>query len=113
LKALDAFIFGYSNQLTHLNLASNNLRNLNENCFFDLLNLNNLRLSSNQINSTDFLKSNKNDLYALKNLELEENEIVLINETHLKSYLSFLNLNSNPIKSIHENAFMGLKFPIL
>ena len=46
-------------ELKELNLASNSISFLNENCFFNLVNLNNLKLSSNQINSTDFLKSNE------------------------------------------------------
>jgi Leucine-rich repeat (LRR) protein len=71
-----------------------------------------LRLSFNQIKSADFLKSNENYLLALKYLDLEKNEIDLINESHFQSYfnLSFLNLNSNPIKSNSEKAFMGFKF---
>jgi Leucine-rich repeat (LRR) protein len=111
LKSLDANVFVNFSLLHHLNLASNNLSSLNKNCFFNLVNLKYLRLSYNQMNSTDFLNSNKNYLKHLENLDLEENKIVLFNETIFKPYLnlSSLNLNSNPIKSLHRNSFMGLK----
>jgi Leucine-rich repeat (LRR) protein len=111
LNSLDAFIFGFLYNLSDLHLASNNLTFLNGRCFFNLRNLKKLILKNNQINSIDFLQLNKNDLYNLEYLEIEENKITLINETHFQFYfyLSSLNLNSNPIESIHKNTFKSLK----
>jgi Leucine-rich repeat (LRR) protein len=111
LNSLDAFIFGFLYNLSDLHLASNNISFINGRCFFNLRNLKKLVLSNNQINSTDFLQLNKNDLYNLEYLDLEENKITLIHETLFQSfvYLFHLNLNSNPIKSIHGNTFKSLK----
>jgi Leucine-rich repeat (LRR) protein len=111
LKFIDSFVFGFLIKLNELNLASNNISFLNASCFFNLRSLKKLSMNFNKINSTDFLKSNKNDLYNLEYLNLEENKIVFINERHFQSYLnlSSLNLNSNPIESIHGNSFMELK----
>jgi Leucine-rich repeat (LRR) protein len=111
LNSLDAFIFGFLYNLSDLHLASNNLTFLNGRCFFNLRNLKKLILKNNQLNSIDFSQLNKNDLYNLEYLELEENKITHINETHFQFYfyLSSLNLNSNPIESIHKNTFKSLK----
>ncbi len=103
--------FLYTVNLKELNLASNNLIFLNKRCFYGLTCLKKLKLCCNKINSTDFLKSNKNYLKNLEILDLEQNEIILLNDTQFTSFvnLSFLNLNSNPIESIHVSAFNGLK----
>jgi Leucine-rich repeat (LRR) protein len=111
LKSINSFVFAFLIKLGEFNSASNNLTFLNGRCFFNLRNLKKLILKNNQINSTDFLQLNKNDLYNLEYLDLEENKITLINETHFQSYANFssLNLNSNPIQLIHRNPFMKLK----
>jgi Leucine-rich repeat (LRR) protein len=108
-KTLDAFIFGYLIQLNHLNLASNNLSFLNENCFFNLVNLTNLRLSFNKIDSSFLLETSKS-LNNLNSLDLDYNKIDSIRENDLEfnPKLKFLNLNSNPIRKIHEKALVKL-----
>jgi Leucine-rich repeat (LRR) protein len=109
LKTLDAFIFGYLSQLTDLNLASNNLRFIDESYFSNLVNLKKLKLSYNQVNST-FLSKTNTSFITVTSLDLDYNKIDAISENdfELISKLKYLNLNSNPIKTIHEKALAKL-----
>ena len=63
-------------------------------------------LGFNQIQTFDFLTSNKGNLENLEILEIEQNKIVSIQENDFDSNqkLSFLNLNSNPIGNILNKA---------
>jgi Leucine-rich repeat (LRR) protein len=112
LKSVDLFLFGFMSKLSELNLAYNNLSFINEKYFFNLKNLKMLILSFNQINSTDFLKSNQSDLNNLEMLYLDHNKIVSIEENtfDLTLQLKFLSLNSNPVKNINEKSLEKLDY---
>jgi Leucine-rich repeat (LRR) protein len=107
LSYLDSFIFGYLSQLSDLNLASNNLKNLSKDCFFTLNHLKVLKLGFNQLEYVDFYVNNN----SLEIFDLEHNKIALIkaNDFEFKLNLTLLNLNSNPITEIHAKAFVNLR----
>jgi len=105
LKVINSFTFGFLTKLNELNLNSNGLHLLHENWFFNLGGLKMLRLGFNKLDKNA-------ELAGVECLDLEQNRIVSIGEfdfTLMSSNLSFLNLNSNPIETIHERAFKQLK----
>jgi len=108
LKLIDSYIFGFLRELNELNLASNRLSFLNHSCFFNLVNLKKLKLDFNQLKSIDFLASNKNYLPNLDELGLEHNKIDEI-DYQFNLNLSFLNLNSNPIRYCQTKGLNSLK----
>jgi insulin-like growth factor-binding protein complex acid labile subunit len=112
LRSIKPFIFGFLEELYNLNLASNNLSLLNQSCFCNLNKLQILKLSFNQLNSLRFLEQNKNQTKSLTTLELDNNRIDFIGENDFEynQNLIYLNLNSNPLKSINKNAFAKIKF---
>jgi Leucine-rich repeat (LRR) protein len=112
LNLIKPFLFEFLYQLNDLNLAANNLSRLFENCFLNLHKLQILKLSFNRLNSTNFLRDNRNYTKNLKSLELDYNLIEFIreNDFEFNRNLTHLNLNSNPIKSIHKNALGTFRF---
>ncbi len=106
LKNIDSFLFGFLEQLSDLNLASNNLSQF----ILNIGSLKLLKLSHNQLNDANFFLENNQKHTNLTMLELDFNKIESIQEKEFELYpnLECLNLNSNPIKHIDEKAFENL-----
>ena len=90
-------------------LSSNNLSELPEKLFYDLVNLNYLNLSRNQLTEFNLNLFNKDNLVTLTELNISSNKLVTLDTElfHHFCNLDWLNLSDNYINNV-DNAFMKL-----
>lgn len=93
----------YFEQLTTLNLAHNNLKNVNISEFFPLSNLQYLDLSHNQLESETLQHTYTKGLNKLRSLNLSHNQLTLANIGNFFNVfpeLKHLDLSHNKIKTV-------------
>uniref|UniRef100_A0A914QZW9 Uncharacterized protein n=1 Tax=Panagrolaimus davidi TaxID=227884 RepID=A0A914QZW9_9BILA len=107
--AISLFKFPKSlSNLTHLDLSACNIKNISENVFDNLVNLEYLNLKSNLLKA---YPTALNKLSSLRLLDLSYNGITDLNQTMLgtNEHLSGLSLAGSRISKIGDCAFCGLK----